>query len=517
MADPSPERDARDYLRMVWRRRRAIALVVVAAVAASIAASLLSPSTYEATTTMVLRDQPSDPFTQTSTVQLTPDRAVQTEIEVFRSPPVRDRVRLLIAAAPDVAVASLGQSNAFSVTARAAEPAQAADIANAYARSYIDTTKDQAVADLTAASEQIRAKVADIQNQITVLNAAGDQPTAVAQRDALVTQQATYQTKLDQLQVTSGLQTGRAVVISPASPPSTPVEPRPIRSAVLALVLGAILGLGAALLIEYLDDTVKSKEEVEAALGGASVLGVIPAMAAPKDGGHPGIVTLEATSSGPAEAYRSLRTAVQFLATDRDRSIVAITSPRLGDGKTTTAVNLAVSLAAAGQRVAITCCDLRRPRLHMFFDLDNSVGLTSVITGEVSLSDALQPVPDVDGLELLASGPLPPNPAEVLATRRTREVLDALRSRFDTVVLDCPPILPVTDAAVLAPTADLVLVVVRAGVTRTDDVKRAHESLRQVHAPPAGGVLNGVTKDLGGYGYDYGYGSRAHGAARART
>jgi len=105
----------------------------------------------------------------------------------------------------------------------------------------------------------------------------------------------------------------------------------------------------------------------------------------------------------------------------------------------------------------------------------------------------------------------------VLATRRTREVLDALRSRFDTVVLDCPPILPVTDAAVLAPTADVVLVVVRAGVTRTDDVKRAHESLRQVHAPPAGGVLNGVTKDLGGYGYDYGYGSRAHGAARART
>ncbi len=513
MAELDREPDARDYFRMVWRKRRVIALVVGVAVLASVGASLANPPAYAASATMVLQDQSADPFTQTTQV-LNRDRLVQTELEVFSSSLVKDRVRELIGVAPAVNLAALGQTDAFSVTARGPEPRQAADIANAYAQAYIDVTRSQAKADLEAGAEQLSKKVADLQRQINVIDASGPPtPNTTQARASLINQVAVYQQKLDEIEVSTGLQQGRASVATPATPDGQPVAPRPLRSAVLALVLGLILGLGTALLLEYLDDSITSKEALEAALGGAPVLGLIPADSSSKEA-RPHIVTLDAPSSPGAEAYRSLRTAVQFLGLERDHSVVQVTSPRLGDGKTTTAVNLAVSLAKGNLTVAIVCCDLRRPRLHEFFGLDNAVGLTSVITKEVALDDALQVLPDLDGLSVLASGPLPPNPAEVLATRHMGEVIGKLRDRFDVVVLDTPPLLPVTDAAVLAPWADVVLVVARAGVTGVHDVERAYETLLQVQASPAGSVFNSVTHELGGYGYGYGYGTAAPRAER---
>lgn len=524
MSESTREPELRDYLRMVWRRRRMILAVVVAAVAAAVVASLFNAATYEARATLVLQDQTSDPFAQ-PTVQINQDREVQTEIEVFNGGAVEDQVRQLIGAAPDVAVDPLGQTNAFTVTARAPQPGQAADIANAYARAYIEVTRTQAVDDLQAGAAQLRNKVADLQTRIDQLAPVGDgdpSPTATVARDALINQAAGFQQKADDIEVSAGLQQGRARVSTPATPDATPVAPRPVRSAVLALVLGLILGLGTALLIEYLDDSITSKEALEDALGGAPVLGIIPVDTAVRPGVSR-VASIEAPMSGSAEAYRSLRTAVQFLGLERETTVVLVTSPRLGDGKTTTAVNLAVSMAKSGQRVVLAGFDLRRPRFHEFLDVDETVGLTSVITGDTTLVDALQPVREVEGLEVLASGPLPPNPAEVLATRHVAEVLATLRTGFDTVVIDCPPLLPVTDAAVLAPLADVVLLVARAGSTGVHDLERSLETLRQVQAPPAGSVFNAVTAEFGGYGYGYGYGSTrgveaADGAPdRART
>jgi capsular exopolysaccharide synthesis family protein len=150
------------------------------------------------------------------------------------------------------------------------------------------------------------------------------------------------------------------------------------------------------------------------------------------------------------------------------------------------------------------CCDLRRPRLHEFFGLSNSVGLTSVLVGEVELACAVQPVPGVDRLALLASGPRPPNPSELLSSTRTADVFSTLHSRVDIVLLDCPPVLPVTDAAVLSGVADATMLVSTAGVTRKRDLMRAVELLRQVDAPLVGVTLNGVSEQ-GAYGYGYGY------------
>jgi non-specific protein-tyrosine kinase len=167
--------------------------------------------------------------------------------------------------------------------------------------------------------------------------------------------------------------------------------------------------------------------------------------------------------------------------------------------------NLAVVLARAGERVVVVSCDLRRPRLHEFFDLPNSVGLTSVILGETPLSAALQAVPNEQRLLLLASGPVPPNPSELLSSNRTTELISALKYQADIVLLDVPPVLPVTDAAVLSSRADGVMLVATVGSTGTKHLTRSIELLRQVGAPLIGAILNGAE---GNFGYAYEYYSR---------
>ncbi|MDQ4088940.1 MAG: CpsD/CapB family tyrosine-protein kinase [Actinomycetota bacterium] len=187
---------------------------------------------------------------------------------------------------------------------------------------------------------------------------------------------------------------------------------------------------------------------------------------------------------------------------------IQITSPNAAEGKTTTVANLAVALARAGERVVIVSCDLRRPRIHEFFGLPNDVGFMSVVLGEMPLSAALQSVPGEARLQLLATGPIPANPSELLSSNRSGQVLDALRKEFSVVLIDCPPVLPVTDAAVLSSKVDGTLLVVTVGTTTGKQVTRSLELLRQVGAPIIGTVLNGVGSQ-GGYGYYAYYGQSA--------
>src|SRR5215213_1650129 len=187
---------------------------------------------------------------------------------------------------------------------------------------------------------------------------------------------------------------------------------------------------------------------------------------------------------------------------DQPMRTIQVTSANPQEGKTTTLANLAVALARSGSTVAIVCCDLRRPRVHEFFGLNNDVGFTSVLLGKVGLAGAMQEVPDQARLSLLASGPLPPNPSELLSSRRTVEVLGSLQAEYDIVLIDAPPVLPVTDALVLSGRVDATLLVAVAGATTRKEGARAVELLRQVDAPLVGAVLNGVDSE-GSYGYAY--------------
>jgi capsular exopolysaccharide synthesis family protein len=270
----------------------------------------------------------------------------------------------------------------------------------------------------------------------------------------------------------------------------------------LGLLVGLILGVALAFLVDQVDDSIRNKDDLERLAGGLPVIGVIPKVPGWKNRAEPLLVSQSEPSSPAAEAYRTLRTSIQFFGVDRKMRTILVTSATAGDGKSTTISNLAVVLARAGQRVAVVSCDLRRPRLHEFFGLSNTVGFTSVLVGSAPLATALQSVAGDDRLRVIPSGPLPPNPSELLSSRRTAEIVTALEGQCDAVLIDCPPVLPVTDAAVLSARVDGVLVVATAGSTTGKEIARAVELLRQVDAPIVGVVLNGAPGDEA-YGYKY--------------
>jgi non-specific protein-tyrosine kinase len=224
------------------------------------------------------------------------------------------------------------------------------------------------------------------------------------------------------------------------------------------------------------------------------VLGVVGRFRAAPDHSR-ALVTLEAPRSAPSESYRTIRTNVQFSTLDVPIRTVVVTSPGSGDGKSTLAANLAVTMAQAGKRVLLVDSDLRRPTLHQVFGVSNRVGLTTLLLDETLELDDVALDTHVPGLQILPSGPQPPNPSEVLGSRRMRRVLDQMRARADVVVLDSPPVLAVADGLVLAALADAMLLVVRSGHTRRATALRAKEQLDRVEARLLGVVVNGTPRD----------------------
>ena len=497
------ELELRDHLRVLGRRKTVVISTVVVVVGVSLLLSFLQEPIYQATARLLLQARASEsPFDPTSGQRVDPDRALATEIEVLRSQLVQEEVQRQLGSAPKVSAAALGRTDVVVVRAQSTDPERAAAVANAYATAYINVKRKQSVDGLLTAGKEIQDKVTNLQKQIDDLDAqvaaaAAANQGAVrdslsGQRTALVEQQAVFKQTLDKLTVDANLATGGAQMVGAAVVPTAPIKPTPKRNAILAGVVGLLLGTGLAFLVDHFDDTIKTKEELERVAGSVPILGLIPVVDKWKAGDEAFLVSREEPRSPSAEAYRTLRTATQFVAIDRPMGTLQVTSPSAGDGKTTTLVNLGVALATAGQRVILVDCDLRRPRMHHFFGLSNEKGFTSLLVGDTPISAVLQQAPSVRRLRIMASGPLPPNPSELLSSARTAEVFAALRAEADIVLIDSPPILPVTDALVLFRHADAGIMVVSARNTTRKQASTALEMAHQVDAPLVGLVLNAV-------------------------
>jgi capsular exopolysaccharide synthesis family protein len=299
----------------------------------------------------------------------------------------------------------------------------------------------------------------------------------------------------------------KASIVDDASTPDAPVSPQPPRNLALAAVLGLLLGLGAAVLRELLDTTVKTHEDIEE-IAGTAVMGNI---AFDPEAVKSPLITSLGTHAPRVEAFRVLRTNLQFVNVDSDSKVFVVTSSLPEEGKTTTATNLAITLAQAGQRVLLVEADLRRPKVSNNLKLETAVGLTTVLVGRIPLEDAVQDY-SVENLSVLTSGTIPPNPAELLQSQAMSDVLREMRASYDTIIVDAPPLLPVTDAALLTAQSDGALIVVRHSKTTKDQLQHAMDRLEAVDGRALGVVLNMVPNRRGsdvygdGYGYGYGYG-----------
>jgi len=284
-----------------------------------------------------------------------------------------------------------------------------------------------------------------------------------------------------------------------------PVSPKPMRNLALAGILGLLLGFALALLRERLDTSVKSVEQLDELAGAPSLAAIAFDATAKKSP----LLLRGSSHSARAEALRQLRTNLQFVDVDSPRRVVVVTSAVPNEGKSSTATNLAITMAEAESRVLLLEGDLRRPRAAEYLGLEGAVGLTNVLVGQADIEEALQPWGD-GRLSVLPSGSIPPNPSELLASAGMERLLAQMRERFDVIVIDSPPLLPVTDGAVLAVRADGALLVVRHGVTTTGQVSAAVAALKAVDARLIGTVMTMVPPrgaQAAGYAGTYGYAS----------
>jgi polysaccharide biosynthesis transport protein len=521
--ETAPQNTLRHYIRVIGRRKWIVVAAIVLTLVSVLGLSAVQDPVYRATAEVLVQQRMTDQLFQQQAPQQV-GKAVETEIRVLKSRPVRERVEKELGAVPAIKAKHIPDTDIFQVMADRTNKKDAVAIVDSYVGNYMKLRREQVVQELELAGREIQGKVNQLQQQIDELSeglsdvlpegCTSRDPQACAElrnvesgiagrRNALIDQQALFRERLDQLQVDASLRTGGVQLVTPAELEENPVAPKPLRNGVLGGLVGIVLGLAFAFLIDYFDDSIKNKEDFERAAGGLKVIGVIPSVSGWKNRTETQVVSLQDPSSPAAESYRTLRTSISFLNLDRPLRLIQVTSPTSGDGKTTTSSNLAVALTRAGQRVIMVDCDLRRPRLHDFFGADNAVGFTSVLLGDAPLTNALQAANDNERLWVLPSGPVPPNPSELLASARAREVFEALRAQADVVIVDTPPVLPVTDPAVLSAMVDGVLIVSTAGQTTRHEVSRAVEILRQVDAPLIGAVLNNVGTDgeYGGYGY----------------
>ncbi len=501
MNDPA-ELELRDYFEVLRRRWLVVAVAVAVVVGVAVLASLTQTSRYRSSAEVLIRQTPSSVAigdqVRTGTV-----RSLANEVRQAEGGAVVDAARALVGEEPDLSVRADADADVVHFSAASANATLAAQAADAYAQAFITERRQSMVAEYMASGEIIEQRMAEIDDEIDALGSDDRRLTA------LQTQRDRYSELLSSLMLSAELAQGSgAQLIRPAEVAEAPFEPTTLRNAVLALVVGLVLGVGAAFLLEYLDTSLRDEDDLEAASGGLATLAVVPNLSTWRPTDAPHVITQEQPQSASAEAYRGLRTSVQFLGIDRTIGTIGFTSPSPGDGKSTTAVNLAVACARAGQRVVLVDCDLRKPRVHEFFGLSNDTGFTTVLLGEASLDTAAHRISGEPGLVVITSGPVPPDPSELLSGKRARSLINSVSAQADLVIIDAPPVLAVTDPLIVAGMVDGMILVASVGRSDRGQVTRAVEQLQLVDAPLLGTVLNRQTAQAGRYGYGYGvYGS----------
>lgn len=506
--------DLRYYLKVLQRRRWLIVAALLAVVAATALVTWRLTPIYEGSAKVEIRPASTSSDGASALLEsLDPTRRLETEAELIRSRAVLGlaATELGLPSTEDleesVSVRLLPDTQIVEITVDHERPDEARDWANAVASSYIDFRRERALEDSLAARQEVSDDVANAEQRLAdideqIADSPQDSQSLRSTRDRILSELAVLEAQLRDLPEQRELLRGGGTIISEAQTPTEPVRPRKALNLMLAVVLGTMLGLGLAFLAELLDDSLKSLEEVEALLG-APVLGYVPLVKEWLGDHRQTLAMSNAATSGAAEAYRTLRTNLSFVALERPLKTLLVTGPVAEVGKSTSSANLAATLAIGGSKVILISADLRRPNVHKFFGLSNSIGLMDALREDHPLREDLQNT-DIPTLKVLAAGGLPPNPTEILASGSFGRILAQLRELSDYVVIDAPPVLGLGDAGALASRSDGVLFVSRPGQVTKREASHAADQIRKAGGRLIGCLLNGVLANEG-YGYYYHY------------
>jgi polysaccharide biosynthesis transport protein len=496
------------------------ASVLLAASAAFLVSGAM-PKIYEAENTLIV-GQSLTAANPNSDQLLAAQRLSQTYATVATTRPLAQRVivRLGLQMTADellreVRANTPNNSALIYITVSDTDPGNAAKIANAFADELVAESPaiqgqqadlQKAVQDNLASTQ---AEMTQTQSQIDALNEIGvrtaDQDQQLQALEArLVSLRSTYATLLQYVGTNSS---NLVTIVEPAIPPTAPSSPKTLLNIILAAVLGLLAAVGIVFLVEFLDDTIKSSDEVQE-VAGLPTLGFIPVISGDsKRSEIYRLVTLLFPRSPASESYRTLRTNIEFACVDTPLRTLLVTSSIPQEGKTTTSGNLAVVFAQAGRRVLLVDCDLRKPSLHHLFNLPNQHGLTALFRDEATTVKSVAQETEQEKLRVITSGPLPPNPAELLGSRRWHAILERLKAEADLVIIDSPPLQAVTDAALLATDVDGTVLVVYARHSRRGAVRQGREALARGGGKVLGVAMNRVKKrEYDQYYYSY-YGS----------
>lgn len=527
--------DLRDYLAVLRRQSWLIAGTVIVVVLTAMVVTFLQTPLYQSTVEMVV--EPFDAPSDRSALEraLFGNTELQTQRKLVQSVPVAERVieDLGLDRTPrdlldSIDVDVVTDTQVLEITATDEDPELAAAIAASVADSYLADRRDEALERVLSATRSLEDRAQTIRQRIDELadeieereaeqttggspapNGSSDLDALRQERDSLLTQLGQVTAQLSTFESRDALVRGGGEVIRPADVPESPASPKPLRTGILALVLGLMLGVGLAFLRDFLDDAIRGDDDAVRAAQ-APVVGHIPYRAESDEDSR--LATLVDEFSAKAEAFRTLRSNVRFVLyggkphargdTSTGRSLT-VTSSVATEGKTTTAANLAVAAARAGTKVLLVDADLRRPGIAKVLGVDGVPGLSELLVAEATLRDVVVDI-GVPNLRMIPSGSIPPNPAELLAGPAMRDLHLQLEQLADLIIYDTAPVLAVADTLEVAPITTQTVVVVNVREASRRNVRHTADKLRGVGAEVAGTVLNNVTPgDRYYYSYEY--------------
>lgn len=525
----TPEFDIKVYVRLIWHWLWLIILCMVLASTTAYVVSDLSMPIYQASTTLLVNQARN----ATANYQdlITSERIASTYAQLMKRASTLAAVAAEFDVTPDmlnsavtaVNVTPIRDTQLIQVTIEGTSPELVAAVAETLPQVFITEMQQVQESRFIESKANLQKRIQDINDQINQKEAAiaaiGDSYTAeqgveLNRLRSQVTQlQSSYNSQLESLEMlnlTVAQSMDTITVAEPPSIPTTPIRPRTIQNTLLAAIVGVMLALGIIFLVEYLDDRVRSPQDLERIVD-TTILSTISLLPNTQKQGwrkakvaEPSpLITIAEPRHPISESYRTLRTNLQFASVDNELRSILITSATESEGKTTTVANLGIVMAQAGKRVIIIDSDLRKPRLNRVLKVSGTPGITDALWREEDNVAAYLRETAVPGLRILSSGKIPPNPADLLGSQRMRRLIESLQKEADLLIFDVPPLLAVTDASILAQFVQGIVLVVDTSRTSRAAVSRAVETLFNANANLFGVVLNRMTRNARSYGYYY--------------